>query len=69
MLHCRRRRKRAKDSCITARSLPTIGLFDRLIGTGAFAKYKRTHLVEKRAAARRRKREDIGKCEGRKTRL
>jgi hypothetical protein len=36
---------------------------------GAFAKYEKTRLVEKLAAVRRRKREDVGKCEGRKTRL
>jgi hypothetical protein len=36
---------------------------------GAFAEYEKTRLVEKLAAARRRKREDAGKCEGRWTRL
>jgi len=36
---------------------------------GAFPEYEKTRLVEKLAAARRRKREDAGKCEGRKTRL
>ena len=36
---------------------------------GAFAEYEKTRLVEKLAAARRRKREDAGICEGRKTRL
>jgi hypothetical protein len=33
------------------------------------AEYEKMRLVEKLAAARRRKREDAGKCEGRKTRL
>src|SRR5215471_5228197 len=36
---------------------------------GTFAEYEKTRLVEKLAAARRRKREDAGKCEGRWTRL
>jgi len=36
---------------------------------GAFAEYEKTRLVEKLAAARRRKREDAGKCEGRKKRI
>jgi len=36
---------------------------------GAFAEYEKTRLVGKLAAARRRKREDAGKCEGRWTRL
>jgi DNA invertase Pin-like site-specific DNA recombinase len=36
---------------------------------GAFAEYEKTRLVEKLAAARKRRREDAGKCEGRWTRL